>query len=229
MNIVAIIPARSGSKGLKNKNIYPVLKKPLITWTFKQAKKSKLIKNIFVSSDDISIMNLSKKNNIEVISRPKKLCKDNSSSESALVHSLNVIKKKYKIIPDLVVFLQATSPLRRNNDIDKAIKNFINKKLDSLFSVTKINDLCLWQKKNKKWKSVNFDFSKRKPRQYMKQNYIENGSIYIFKPKILFEENNRLGGKIGVYEMDFWQSWEIDTIEEIDLIEFYMKTKGLKN
>lgn len=229
MNIVAIIPARSGSKGLKNKNIYPVLKKPLISWTFKQANKSKLIKKIFVSTDDLSIMELSKKHNIKVIPRPKNLCQDKSTSESALVHSINVIKKKYKIIPDIVVFLQATSPLRKNYDIDHAIKKFINNKLDSLFSATKINDLCLWQTKNKKWKSINFDYNKRKPRQLMPKNYIENGSIYIFKPKILFNENNRLGGKIGVYLMDFWQSWEIDTVEDVDLIEFYMKAKGIIN
>ena len=57
----------------------------------------------------------------------------------------------------------------------------------------------------------------------MPENYIENGSIYIFKPEILYSHNNRLGGKIITYEMQFWQTWEIDTIHEIDLIEFYMK------
>ena len=57
----------------------------------------------------------------------------------------------------------------------------------------------------------------------MVPNYVENGSIYIFKPKILKSDNNRLGGKISIYEMKFWQTWEIDTIDEIDLIEFYMK------
>ena len=57
----------------------------------------------------------------------------------------------------------------------------------------------------------------------MLSNYIENGSIYIFKPQILKKTNNRLGGKISMYEMNFWQTWEIDTINEVDLIEFYMK------
>jgi len=223
MKIIAIIPARSGSKGLKNKNIYPILNKPLVEWTFEQAKKSKLINSIFVSTNDNSVMNLASNNEINIIKRPKSLCYDDSTSESALVHALEIIQSKHNICPDIVVFLQATSPLRKNNDIDNAIKQFIGENLDSLFSATKIDDLTLWQKKNNYWRSINFDYKNRKPRQLMPTNYIENGSIYIFKPDILLTNNNRLGGKVGVYEMKFWQTWEIDTIEEIDLIEFYMQ------
>ena len=94
---------------------------------------------------------------------------------------------------------------------------------DSLFSATKLSDLTLWEKENESWRSVNFDYQNRLRRQDMPKNYIENGSIYIFKPEILDNHNNRLGGKIIAYEMQFWQTWEIDTIHEIDLIEYYMK------
>ena len=222
MNIVSIIPARSGSKGLKNKNIFPILNQPLVQWTFTQAKKSKLINSIYVSTNDNTVMNLASDNNINIIKRPKRLCCDDSTSESALVHALQTIQSKHNICPDIIIFLQATSPLRNDNDIDNAIKQFIGERLDSLFSATKMDDLTLWQKKNNDWKSINFDYANRKPRQLMPANYIENGSIYIFKPDILLNNNNRLGGKIGVYEMKFWQTWEIDTIHEIDLIEFYM-------
>jgi len=218
---IAIIPARAGSKGLKNKNTYPILNKPLIQWTLEQCKESRLLDDIFISTDDEQIINLSIPFGFKTINRPASLCNDDSTSESALIHSLEVIKEKYNITPEIIVFLQATSPLRKKDDIDNAINYFIEQKADSLFSATKISDLTIWQKSNT-WESINFDYNNRKRRQDMPINYIENGSIYIFKPKILKQNNNRLGGKIVSYEMDFWQTWEIDSILEADLIEYYL-------
>ena len=122
----------------------------------------------------------------------------------------------------IIVFLQATSPLRLFDDIDNAITHFINMNVDSMFSATKIDDLTIWRNKNSNWESINFDYKNRLRRQQMSDNYIENGSIYIFKPEILKKCNNRLGGEMSIYKMHFWQTWEIDSIEEIDLIEYYL-------
>ena len=140
---------------------------------------------------------------------------------------IKVIISEYLISPDIIVFLQATSPLRLIDDIDNALKHFLNEKADSLFSVTKFDDLTLWKKENNRWKSLNFDYKNRLRRQNMSVNYIENGSIYIFKPEILIKYNNRLGGKMIIYEMKFWQTWEIDSMQEVDLIEYYMKKYNL--
>ncbi len=223
LQISAIIPARAGSKGLKDKNIYPVFNKPLIYYTLLQAKMSTMIDSIFVSTNDKRINEISDELDIDIIERPADLCSDTATSESALLHAIEVINNEHLIYPDIIVFLQVTSPLRLIDDIDKSIEQFINEKVDSMFSATRMDDLTLWQKKNDIWKSINFDHSNRLRRQEMPNNYIENGSIYITKPKILKRYNNRLAGKISVYEMQFWQTWEIDTIEEIDLIEYYMK------
>ena len=106
--------------------------------------------------------------------------------------------------------------------LDNAINLFKKEEADSLFSATRLSDLTLWEKSNNNWRSTNFDYQNRFRRQDMTPNYIENGSIYIFKPEILINHNNRLGGKIISYEMQFWQTWEIDSIHEIDLIEFFM-------
>jgi len=203
--------------------MYPILNKPLIQWTFKQARYSTTIDHTFVSTDDKEIIELADTFEIESILRPKHLCTDSASSESALSHAIEYIQSNHNISPDIIVFLQATSPLRLHNDIDNAIDIFINTKADSLFSATKLDDLTLWKNKNENWQSLNFDYKNRLRRQDMLSNYIENGSIYIFKPQILKKTNNRLGGKISMYEMNFWQTWEIDTINEVDLIEFYMK------
>ena len=213
---------------MPGKNIFPILNKPLIQWTFEQSKAALNIDYTFVSTDNDQIIELANHCGVKTIIRPDYLCKDDSTSESALNHAIDFIKSEHHILPDIIVFLQATSPLRLYDDIDKAINLFNEKDADSLFSATKLNDLTLWKIENYNWQSVNFDYKNRLRRQDKAQNYIENGSIYIFKPEILKIHNNRLGGKIISYEMQFWQTWEIDSIHEIDLIEFYMEKYKLR-
>ena len=199
-----------------------MLNKPLIQWTFEQSEAAVNIDYTFVSTDDDKISKLANNCGVKTIIRPDNLCKDNATSESALHHAIEYLKSEHQLLPDIIVFLQATSPLRIHDDIDKAINLFNKKTADSLFSATRPSDLTLWERENNNWRSINFDYQNRLRRQDMLPNYIENGSIYIFKPEILENHNNRLGGKIIVYEMQFWQTWEIDSIHEIDLVEFYI-------
>ena len=228
MNIVAIIPARGNSKGIKNKNIINFCDKPLIYWTIQQSLGSKYInENVYVSSDSEEILNLSNSYGARIIKRPEELSTDNSTSEIALLHSINNIEKTTNI--DLVVFLQCTSPLRESGDIDNAIEYFIKNELDSLFSATNMKDLCLWRRFNKELKSINFDYKSRLMRQNIEPQFSENGSFYIFKPDILKKYNNRFGGKIGLYEMDSWKIYEIDDKEDIEICDYFMKTKILTN
>ena len=222
-NVVCIIPARGGSKGIKNKNLVNILNKPLIAWTLEQAKSSKYIDDIYVSTDSEKIKNVCDRYDIGTIKRPKNISGDNDSSEEAILNAMDIIEDKKGNNIDLIVFLQCTSPLRLKNDIDLSIELFFQCSYDSLISVTKLEDLTLWSKKNKKLESLNFDYKNRGMRQNRSENYIENGSIYLFKPSILKKKKNRLGGKIGMYEMKFWQTWELDTYEEIDLIEYLIK------
>jgi CMP-N,N'-diacetyllegionaminic acid synthase len=227
MQTIAVIPARGGSKGLKNKNIYPVAGKPLLAWTISQALASKSIGKVFVSTDDQQIADVAVACGAEVIERPQEIAGDKATSESAIHHALEIVERDYHIPVDAVVFLQATSPLRKAEDIDRAVERFQREQADSLISVTKADDLTLWESGEGLWRSVNFDFRNRGMRQDRPSQYIENGSIYIFKPEVLKTYNNRIGGKMAVYEMEFWQTWEIDTLEEIDLIEYYLLKKNL--
>ncbi len=228
MNIVAIIPARGNSKGIEEKNIINFCDKPLIYWTIKQALNSKYVKsNVFVSSDNKKILDISKNYGAIPILRPCNLATDKSSSEEALLHAINEIEKKNDI--DLVIFLQCTSPLRELDDIDKAIDCFIKNDYDSLFSATNMKDLCLWREINNNFNSINFDYNSRKMRQDITPQYSENGSFYIFKPEILKIHNNRFGGKIGIYEMESWKIYEIDDEDDIEICDYFMKTKILKN
>lgn len=227
MHTVAVIPARGGSKGLKEKNIYPVAGKPLLAWTIMQALASTSIERVFVSTDDDAIANVASAYGAEVIARPLELAGDKASSESAILHAVTVIERDYNMPVSTIVFLQATSPLRKPRDIDRAIELFFQEGADSLISVTRADDLTLWESRDGRWNSVNFDYRNRGMRQDRPTQFIENGSIYIFRPEILTTFSNRIGEKLSAFEMEFWQTWEIDTIEEIDLIEYYMYKKNL--
>jgi N-acylneuraminate cytidylyltransferase len=228
MQTVAIIPARGGSKGLKNKNIYPVAGLPLLAWTVMQALDSAHVDGVFVTTDDAAIASVARAYGAEVIDRPEEISGDKATSESAILHSLDIIGRTCGNEPETVVFLQATSPLRKPGDIDWAIELFRSEGADSLISVTKADDLTLWEQRSGAWASVNFDYRNRGMRQDRPSQYIENGSIYIFTPEVLRRFDNRIGEKLSAYPMEFWQTWEIDTIEEIDLVEYYMNKKGLK-
>lgn len=224
---IAIIPARGGSKGLKGKNIYPVAGRPLLAWSIMQALRSERVDRVFVSTDDPDIAAVAGRYGAGVIRRPAELAGDSASSESALLHAVEVLEREYAIPVGLVVFLQATSPLRKPGDIDRAIERFEAEGADSLISVTRLDDLTVWERQAHGWESVNFDFRNRGMRQERAPQYIENGSIYLVTPEVLRMCGNRIGNRLSVYEMEFWQTWEIDSLEEIDLIEFYMFKKNL--
>jgi N-acylneuraminate cytidylyltransferase len=229
MKIVTIIPARGGSKGIHKKNLIDFCGKPLLAWSIEQARVSLLVNKVYVSTENQEIAVASKKYGAEVIQRPIELSTDTASSEDALVHAIDRIEKEDGRNIDIVVFLQATSPLRNPADIDNALRKFIDQDADSLFSGAILEDFLVWGEENGKLKSINYDYRNRGIRQTRAKQYVENGSIYIFKPGILRKENNRLGGKIIVYEMEFWQSYEIDSYKDIETCEYYMRNKLLRN
>ncbi|MFC2121398.1 cytidylyltransferase domain-containing protein [Bacteroidota bacterium] len=223
--IIAIIPARGGSKGIPGKNIIEVAGRPLISWSIIQAINTKSIIDVYVSTNDKEIANISKQYGAKIIWRPDELSNDVSTSESAIIHAVEYLQNRLKIKPDIIVFLQATSPLRNPTDIDNSISQFIVNEADSLISGSKFNDFLFWEERNDNWESLNYDYKNRGRRQDRKSQFVENGSIYIFKPKIIRKYNNRIGGKLILYEMDFWQTWQIDNLEDIELIEYYFTTK----
>jgi N-acylneuraminate cytidylyltransferase len=220
MEIVAIIPARGGSKGVPYKNIRPLGDKPLIAHTIIDAQEAQLIDRIYVTTDDDEIAQVSTDYGATVIHRPAEISSDTASSESALIHALTEIEKS-AINPELIVFLQCTSPLRTGLDIDCAIEQMRAENADSLLSVSPTHRF-LWQKVDNEAQSINYDYRDRPRRQDLNPQYMENGSIYIFKPWVLKELNNRLGGRISLFVMDEAQSWEIDSLEDFEYIKFLM-------
>ena len=228
-NIVAIIPARGGSKGIPGKNIIDFCGSPLISWSIKQALNSESISSVWVSSDSDEILECSEKFGANSIVRPNSISGDLATSESAWMHAVEQIEQKEKV--DIIVGLQVTSPLRSKNDIDLALKSYINNNFDSLFSVVEIEDFFMWSFDNdvKKPRSINYDFKNRKRRQDLSKKYLENGSIYVFNPKMLFETTNRIHGEIGLYIMEKYKMFQIDNHEDIELCQKIMKGYKLDN
>ena len=146
---------------------------------------------------------------------------DTASSESALIHSLQALEAQ-NINPDLLVFLQCTSPIRTGAEIDQAIAKLKAEEGDSLVSVSPSHRF-LWEEVNGVAKSINYDYRHRPRRQDMNPQYVENGSIYVFKPWVLKENKNRLGGKISLYVMSEIAAVEIDSEEDFQMIEFFMR------
>lgn len=217
---LAIIPARGGSKGIPKKNIRIVGSKPLITHTIEHALKSCVINRTVVSTDDKEIADISKQYGAEIVWRPPEISGDKASSESALIHVLDYLKKKENYEPALVVFLQVTSPLRKPTHINGAVKKLVEQKADSCFSACPEHFTGRWQiDKNGIARSLNYEVSKRPMRQEYPIEYLENGSIYVFKPWVVRKTGNRLGGRIVIYPMNPIDSLQIDTVEDLKLIE----------
>ena len=228
MNVVSIIIARGGSKAIPNKNIIDFCGKPLISWTIKQSQLSKEVSDVWVSSDSESILDIAKKYGAKTIDRPIELSSDRSSSESAWLHAVQYIESKEghpKI--DYVLAPQVTSPLRDPSDFSKAIDLIMSEQADSLLSVAAIEDFFVWKKnKNKDPDSVNYDYKNRQLRQNIDKKYLENGSFYIFKPNLLIN-NNRLGGKKILFEMERYKMFQIDNIEDVKLCSVIMSGYNL--
>jgi len=210
--IIAVILARKNSKRIKNKNIIKIDGIPMIEHSINCALESKLIDEVYVSSDSNYIKSICKKKNINFINRPKFLAGDKVHSEQVIRHLILNLNKKQ--INKTVVFLQPTSPLRPKNVLDKALKLFFKKNADSLFSSTIFKN-HIWSK-NKNLKAINYKFKKRQFDQEKNNQINENGSFYIFDADKFLKFKNRLFGKIINYDLPYIYSFQVD--EKVDAL-----------
>jgi CMP-N-acetylneuraminic acid synthetase len=211
---------------LPGKNIKNLLGKPLIAWTIEQAKKSKYIDKLIVSTNDKKIAKIAKKYGAEVIKRPKILAVDSAKTTDVIFHVLKVLRKE-KYIPEIIVCLQATSPLRTVSDIDNAIELFLKNKCESVISVCESSPSLYWSfKMGERYLEPIFN------RKYLKQRaqdlpkvYIPNGAIYITRPKVLLKYKSFYCKKILPYIMPNERSIDIDNETDFKLAELLLEIK----
>jgi len=226
--ILAIIPARGGSKGLPDKNIKDLCGKPLIGWTIEQSKASKVIDEIFVSTDSLKISNVAKEYGVNVpILRPEELAKDSSSSMDVVDHVLSYFESKNTFF-DYILLLEPTSPLRKDNDLDSAIKLAIeNESVDGVISLGEVHmeHPMIVKKLNQKGKIESYieNVKKISQRQQTDKAYFPYGVIYMIKTKVFRNKRTFYTNNIIPYFIERWQNYEVDDIYDFIAIEAIFK------
>jgi len=220
--MIAIIPARSGSKGLKNKNIKFFKGRPLICHTIKSALKSKHISRVIVSTDSKKIANIAKLNGAEIpFLRSKALSSDKAKAVDVYIDVLNKIKIREKIKISNFIVLLPTSPLRSSKDIDLAIELFKKKKAYSVISVSKFETPVEWilKKKNDKIYKKFINLKEIQNRQSAEDLYIPNGAIYVFDANYFKNKKKYYSRRTYGYFMPKERSIDIDDIMDFKLAE----------
>jgi len=221
--IVALIPARGGSKSIPDKNIVDLGGRPLIDYCIMAALESS-VEEVWVSTDSEDIEAVALDSGASVLIRPEELSGDSSNSEDALLHFA-------KCVPDFqtLVFLQCTSPLTLSSDIDGALDVLRYNPYDSVLSVC--SDSGGWLCGGWNWTYDNETGGAERTNEYFHQRqnapecYRENGAIYVTYKDKLLEYKSRVGGKTGMYVMPRQRSFEIDDPEDLKEIRFFLKNK----
>lgn len=197
--ILAIIPARGGSKGIKLKNLVKINKKSLIQITAETLKKTKFIDRIILSSDHKKIISESIKNGIDApFTRPKSISSDTTGDTPVILHAIKYLKSKGERF-DIILLIQVTSPLRKPKHITSCITKLIDMKIDSVFTVSKISEKYHPFKQFKINRSKVSYFDKKGPkiirRQELGETFIRNGICYAFTEECIVKQRNKIGKK----------------------------------
>jgi len=227
MEILAIIPARGGSKGIPGKNIKLLCGKPLIAYTIEASHNSKYITRTVVSTEDEKIKEVAQSYGAEVVDRPAELAQDETKTAPVMLHVLDELEKKEGYKPDLVILLQATCPLRDENEIDKAFELYFSlPNCDSVFSATRIGVThARWRKERDGSYKPLYDSRTRPRRQDVDEHYqlyCENGAIYIVKADVMKEVKDFIGYTPEIFVMQ--PSIDIDEIKDFNRCEEILRT-----
>ena len=206
MKILSVILARGGSKGIPSKNIVDINGKPLISYTIESSLQSN-VDETWVYTDSSEIASVSSTYGASVIDRPNEISTDTSQSEEALLHFTD----NHDF--DIMVFIQPTSPLLKSIDINKGLE--LMSRYDSILSVTREHWIPKW---SMDMNPIDWEIDNRPMRQDKEETFLENGAFYITKRKNLLQSKLRYSGKIGFVEMPLSRSFQIDTLDDLNLI-----------
>lgn len=206
MNILGLIPARGGSKGVPRKNIKLMAGKPLIAYSVESAINSKYINQIVVSTEDPEIGKTAIDYGAEFIKRPKKFAQDESPTIDAVSHVIEYLDQK----PDLIVLLQPTSPLRNSEDIDSAIDLFMGNVCQAVVSVCELDHPKIFKIEHNFLKTILKEEQLNMRRQDLPKLYATNGAVYVIEPEVLKEYGTFIPPKTIPYFMPNERSIDID-------------------
>lgn len=224
--VLCVIPARGGSKEIPGKNLRPVGGKPLVVHSIEHAINAEIPRDkIIVSSDSDQILELASGHGVVALRRPDDISGDDSSTESALLHALDLHPA------DHVILLQPTSPIRFKNTIKDCLFTYLRSggHNDSLVTATKFYDFIWRSESRHDWKWHSSYLPRHRPmRQRMLRNdilHFENGNIYITSARVLQETNCRIGSSVCVYPISEIEGLQIDTIEDLKIVDDILSGK----
>ncbi len=228
--IIGVIPARGCSKCIPRKNIKILQGKPLVAYTIEEAKKSKYLTHLVVSTEDEEIKNISLKYGAEVpFLRPEELATDDALAIPTVQHTVITIEKIKNIKYDYVIMLQPTAPLRKTEDIDKALAMLIEADADGVISVLDVDNWHPMKMKKFDENSYLIDYQtppvENPPRQILPKVYMVNGAIYAAKRDVFMEKNTFKGEKCLGYIMPPDRSVNIDIEIDFLIAEYYLRKK----
>jgi CMP-N,N'-diacetyllegionaminic acid synthase len=228
--MLAIIPARGGSKGVPGKNIKLLCGKPLIAHTIETATAAKSIDRIVLSTDDPEIAEIAGKYGVDIpFLRPKELAQDDSKAIDNYIYTIERLNTEFNGDYKEFIVLLPTSPLRNHEDIDKAVELFCDNNADSVISCVEMPHPPHWAKKiNEEGKIQNY-FSvvidNNKNRQEFEPAYIPNGSIFIFRYSLLKEQYTYYSENTYAYVMPKERSVDIDSLFDFRIVEYMMSIR----
>lgn len=235
MSILCVIPVRGGSKGVPGKNIRDLGGLPLVAWSIRSALSAQAELDVVVSTDSPEIARVAQEHGAQVpYLRPADLAQDETPSEPVIEHALNSYRSAVGE-PEGVLFLQATSPLRLPGTLDRAVEEFRRTQVDSLVGVLPVTPF-IWKLPSASVEgqaangapethlqpTASYDVDHRLRRQDMAPTdlrYRENGSLYLTRPAIYDQHHNRIGGRVGLFELHDLEGVDIDTELDFRLAE----------
>lgn len=211
MSTLAIIPARSGSLGIKDKNIRPFRGVPLVVRAIRAAKEARSVDRVVVSTDSEAYAKICREAGAEVVMRPAELSTSTASSESALVHALEALAAAGEVMPEWIVFLQCTSPFTRSEDIDGLVRAVQASGADTGFTAVGSHRF-LWRiSPDGAAHGVNHDKAVRLRRQDREPEFMENGAVYVMRTAGFLQHKHRFFGKTVLHEVPEEHAFEIDS------------------
>lgn len=223
--VLALIPARGGSKGVPRKNVRMLGGKPLIAWTIEAATQSKYIDRVMLSSEDEEIIEVAKKWGCDVpFVRPKELAQDDTPSMEVILHAIEQVKGY-----DYIVLLQPTSPFRTTEDINKCIEKCVENNQESCVSIVEVSQNPYWMytvKENEVLNPLIEIDDKYYQRQKLPKTYILNGAVYVASIEWLKQSKSFLSKNTTSVEMTKEKSIDIDTMLDFKVASLLIDSKN---
>lgn len=226
--VTALIPARGGSKGIPKKNLFPIMAKPLLQYTFEAAQGAKSLQNIMLSTEDEEILHFANLHNIDTRYRRPAFLSSDTAQTNDVVKDFVAWLERQNELPDILILLQPTSPLRSAEDIDRAVAQFLEQQADSMVSVHKMVEhpyKSMQADANGSWHYLAKPAKEVSRRQDYDENfYTINGALYLVRPEWFLDKGKLVvEGETKLFEMNPISGMDVDELVDVFKVEAYLK------